>query len=149
MMIIHYPDPAFKIKKEAGKDMIHDPLRKKWIQLTPEEWVRQNFVQYLLQGMNYPASLIALEKEIKLGELTKRFDILVYDKDHQPWLMVECKASSVKLDEKVLEQVLRYNISIPVQYLVVTNGSDHFGWVRLPGRLDLINALPSHGEKPG
>lgn len=76
-MIINFPEPGFRIKKEEGREYIFDALRKKWVALTPEEWVRQNFVQYLLQVKNYPASLIALEKEIKLGELKKRFDILI------------------------------------------------------------------------
>ncbi len=145
MVNINYPEPAFRIKTEEGKEFIFDSLRKKWIVLTPEEWVRQNFVQYLLQVKNYPASLIAIEKEIKLGELKKRFDILVYDNAHQPWMMVECKAATIKLDDKVLEQILRYNISIPVRYLVVTNGTDCFGWVRHTGRLDLIQTIPDHG----
>lgn len=143
-MIINYPEPDFRIKNEDGKEFIFDSLRKKWLILTPEEWVRQNFVQYLLQVKNYPATLIAIEKEIKLGELRKRFDILVYDKNHQPWMMIECKSASIKLDEKVLEQVLRYNISVPVQYLVVTNGNDCFGWIRQHGKLELIDKLPDY-----
>lgn len=145
-MIINYPKPAFRIKKEEGRDYIFDSLRKKWIILTPEEWVRQNFVQYLLQVKDYPATLIAVEKEIKLGELKKRFDVLVYDCEHQPWMMIECKAAEIKLDEKVLEQVLRYNISMPVHYLIVTNGEGCFGWVRQNGHLDLIHEIPSHNQ---
>ncbi len=148
MLIINYPEPAFRIRQESGKDLLFDPLRKKWIILTPEEWVRQNFVQYLLQVMNYPASLVAMEKKIKLGELTKRFDILVYNNDHKPWMMIECKAREVKLEPKVLEQVLRYNITVPVSYLVVTNGNDHYGWVRANGNLNLVEELPLHGEVP-
>lgn len=146
MLIINFPEPVFKMKQEGGKEHLFDPLRKKWMLLTPEEWVRQNFVQYLLQVKNYPGSLIALEKKITLGELTKRFDILVYDNDHQPWMMIECKASGIKLDQKVLDQVLRYNISVPVKYLIVTNGRDHFGWVRSSGNLILVDEVPDHGE---
>ena len=145
MMNINYPAPDFRIKKEGEKEFIFDSLRRKWLALTPEEWVRQNFVQYLLQEKKYPATLIALEKEIRLGELRKRFDILVYDKDHQPWMMIECKAAIIKLDEKVLEQILRYNISVPVSYLIVTNGSESFGWVRADGKLDLIASIPDYG----
>lgn len=145
MMIINYPAPDFRIKKEGEKEFIFDLLRKKWIVLTPEEWVRQNFVQYLLQVKKYPSTLIAIEKEIRLGELRKRFDILIYDTHHQPWMMIECKAGIIKLDEKVLEQILRYNISVPVNYLIVTNGSESIGWVRDAGKLDLIAAIPEHG----
>ncbi|MEI9943045.1 MAG: type I restriction enzyme HsdR N-terminal domain-containing protein [Chitinophagaceae bacterium] len=95
-----------------------------------EEWVRQNFIQYLIQVKKYPSSLIALEKMIELGELKKRFDILVYDTDHKPWMIVECKASSVELNETVLHQLLRYNISMPAEYLIITNGEYSYGWQR-------------------
>ena len=145
MMNINYPAPDFRIKKEGEKEFIFDSLRRKWLALTPEEWVRQNFLQYLLQVKKYPATLIALEKEIRLGELRKRFDILIYDTHHQPWMMIECKAAIIKLDEKVLEQILRYNISVPVSYLIVTNGSESMGWVRNAGKLDMIAAIPDHG----
>ncbi|MBL0131776.1 MAG: type I restriction enzyme HsdR N-terminal domain-containing protein [Chitinophagaceae bacterium] len=142
MMIINFPEPGFRIKKEKGREYIFDALRKKWVALTPEEWVRQNFVQYLLQVKNYPASLIALEKEIKLGELKKRFDILVYDNNHQPWMMIECKAVEVNLDEKVLEQVLRYNVSVPVTFIVITNGEKTYAWQRLTSGLEMLEDIP-------
>lgn len=145
-MIINYPTPGFKIRKEGEKEFIFDPIRRKWILLTPEEWVRQNFIQYLLQEMKYPASLLAIEKEIQLGELKKRFDILVYDANHQPWMMIECKAMEIKLEEAVLQQILRYNISIPVRYLLITNGQYCMGWVREKAGLRVISALPVHGE---
>jgi hypothetical protein len=143
MIAVQYPQPDFRIKKENGKDLIFDALRKKWLVLTPEEWVRQNFVQYLLQVKNYASSLIAVEKEIKLGELKKRFDILVYNNHHQPWMMIECKAAEIKLDEKVLEQILRYNISLPVEYMVITNGEMTYAWQRKNNSLDLIDEIPS------
>lgn len=142
MMNIPYPEPAFRIRQEGGKDFIFDSLRKKWLLLTPEEWVRQNFLQYLLQVKKYPASLVAIEKAIALGELKKRFDILVYDKNHHPWMMVECKAASVKLDEKVLEQILRYNMSVPVEFIVITNGATTYGWHKLARGLELLEELP-------
>src|SRR5258708_4981170 len=122
MIRIDYPSHPYRIKTEDGKELIFDELRRQWLRLTPEEWVRQNFLQYLQQVKKYPVALIAVEKEIKLGELKKRFDILVYNAQHQPWLMVECKAMEVSLDDTVLAQVLRYNIAIPVQYMVITNG---------------------------
>jgi len=144
MVSITFPEHPFRIKKEGKKEFIFDPLRKKWIMLTPEEWVRQNFLQYLLQVKNYPAALIAIEKEIMLGELKKRFDILIYDTNHQPWMMIECKAMEVKLNEDVLQQVLRYNISIPVQYIVITNGSNSHIWVKNSSKLELISEIPEH-----
>jgi hypothetical protein len=145
MLSIQYPVANFKTREKAGKKFIFDTLRKKWLLLTPEEWVRQNFIQYLLQVKNYPAALIAVEKEIKLGELRKRFDILVYDTAHKPWMMIECKGMEIPLVESTLEQVLRYNISIPVSYLLITNGSYCYGWSRLENSLELIDEIPEHG----
>ena len=83
MILINYPEPAFSIKMENGKEIILDMLRKKWVALSPEEWVRQNFIQSLIHVFNYPSTLIAVEKEIILGEMKKRFDILVYDTNHK------------------------------------------------------------------
>jgi len=142
MVKINYPEPDFRIKKEAGKEFIFDALRKKWLLLTPEEWVRQNFVQYLIRVKNYPATLIALEKEIQLGELKKRFDVLIYDTAHQPWMMIECKAAEVKLDDAVLQQALRYNISVPVLFIIITNGNLTYGWQRNNNGLNLIEEIP-------
>jgi len=142
MLSIQFPEPNFRLKKEKEKDFIFDPLRKKWLLLTPEEWVRQNFVQYLVQVKNYPGDLIAQEKVLQLGELKKRFDILVYDKHHRPWMMIECKAPEIKLDEGVLQQVLRYHISIPVGFLVITNGETSYGWEKKGMNLMLLSQMP-------
>ena len=97
---------------------------------------------HLLQIKKYPSSLIAIEKEIWLGELKKRFDILVYDKNHQPWMMIECKAAEIKLEEAVLQQVLRYNISVPVPFIIITNGNLTYGWERSNNELQLIKEIP-------
>lgn len=142
MVKVEFPKPEFKIKEEAGKELIFDEIRKQWVRLTPEEWVRQNFIQYLIQTKNYPTALIGVEKEIKLGELKKRFDILVYDKNHQPWMMIECKAMDVALNEAVLAQVIRYNISIPVQYLIITNGSYTYCYLRNQDQFQMSTDLP-------
>jgi hypothetical protein len=104
--------------------------------------VRQNFLQYLTQTKKYPASLIAIEKEIKLGELKKRFDIVVYDADTKPWMIVECKEMNVPLDKTVLDQVLRYNMSLKVPYLVITNGSYCIAYDCGQNALKEINQLP-------
>ena len=142
MINVKYPEPEFRMKSEGENTFIFDPLRKTWLLLTEEEWVRQNFVQYLIQEIQYPAAYIALEKEIALNELKKRFDILVYNKDYQPWMLIECKARDIQLSEDVLQQVLRYNISVPVQYVIITNGLSTIGWEKKEGRLELIERLP-------
>jgi hypothetical protein len=143
MIQVNYPEPVFRFKEENGKEMIFDFIRKQWLQLNEEEWVRQNFIQFLVQELKYPLELIAVEKEIQLGELKKRFDILVYDPDHKPWMLVECKAGKIELDEKVLHQVLRYNISMPANFLVITNGQFTYAWEKANNELSEIQQMPS------
>ncbi len=142
MLKIDFPSFPFRIKEENGKEIIFDPFRKCWTRLSPEEWVRQNILQYLLQVKKYPASLIAIEKQIMLGEMIKRFDILVYNQGHKPWMMIECKAMEVPLDGKVLEQIVRYNMSVPVQYMLITNGIFTFAFERKSDGLVMLEELP-------
>jgi len=125
MIKINYPSFNFKIKGEASNELIFDEVRKRWVRLTPEEWVRQNMIQYLLQELNYPASLFSIEKEVKLGELRKRCDIIVY-KNALPWIIIECKEPNVPITEKTLQQILRYHLALPVPYLCLTNGNNVF-----------------------
>lgn len=123
---LNLPKYQFKLKKDEGKTLIFDNIRKKYLVLTPEEWVRQNFLQYLIQEKNTPASLIAIEAGLKYNQLQKRVDVLVYDKNGSPYLMVECKAPEVKITQAAFDQVARYNMIHRVKYLVVTNGINHF-----------------------
>jgi hypothetical protein len=142
MINISFPEPSFRLKKEGDKEYIFDQLRKRWLLLTPEEWVRQSFIQYLTEIMQYPSSLIAQEKEIRLGDLKKRFDILVYNKKHEPWMIIECKAETVALSKETLQQALRYNISVPVEFLLITNGHTTYGWEKKEGQLHILSELP-------
>jgi hypothetical protein len=146
MITVNYGDPSFKIKKEKEQHFVFDAIRKTWLLLTEEEWVRQNFIQYLVEMLHYPATLIAVEKELVLNDLKKRFDILVYDRQHQPWMLVECKAPQIELDDAALEQVLRYHMSIPVSFLVITNGKTTYGWEKVGGELKMLERLPSLGK---
>jgi hypothetical protein len=141
MIAVQYPEPQFRMKNENGKHYIFDLIRKVWLLLTEEEWVRQNFVNYLITELHYPSTVIALEKEILLNDLKKRFDLLVYDKQHKPWMLIECKEPKVSLNEDVLQQVLRYNISVPVEYIVITNGTTTVGWKK-ESELLLIDEMP-------
>ncbi len=142
MIKINYPEYHPKIKKEKDKEFIFDEVRKRWIILTPEEWVRQNFLQYLIQVKKYPAALIAIEKEIKLGDLKKRFDIVVYGSNSKPWMIIECKEMTVDLSNQVLHQVLRYNITMQVPYLVITNGSYCMAFQCINNQLKDLVELP-------
>ena len=141
MISIRYPHFDFRIKKDDDKEWIFDEFRKQWVRLTPEEWVRQNMLQYLVQVKKYPASLIAIEKEIALGELRKRFDILVY-RESRPWMMIECKEMNIAMDEPALKQVLNYNITMQTPFLVITNGTDIYGFALQNGNMEQIHELP-------
>ncbi len=142
MIKINYPKYQPKIKNENNKELIFDEVRKRWVILTPEEWVRQNFLQYLIQVKKYPAALIAVEKEIPLGDLKKRFDIVVYDKALVPWMIIECKEMTAELNKKVLDQILRYNIILQVPYLVITNGSYCMAFECVTNGLKQLLTLP-------
>lgn len=144
MIRMQYPDFQFKLKDQEGKRLIFDPLRKVWLRLTPEEWVRQHITGFLIQTMGYPATLIAQEKKIILGELVKRYDILVYNQHHDPWMMIECKAGTISLSPDVLDQVLRYNLALPVDYLVITNGNEAMVFHKTGGTLQPLDAFPVH-----
>lgn len=142
MIAVQFPEPQFRMKKEKGKQYIFDAIRKKWLQLTEEEWVRQNFIRYLIIELNYPSAVISLEKGLVLNEMRKRFDILIYNKEHKPWMLVECKAPQINLSEDVLQQVLRYNISVPVAFIVITNGTATVGWKKEENSLQILDKLP-------
>ena len=142
MIAVKFPESVFRFKKENNVEFIFDHIRKQWIILNEEEWVRQNFIQYLIQILDYPAAFIAVEKEIMLGELKKRFDVLVYDKDHKPWMMIECKAPAITLNDATLQQVLRYNVSVPVSFLIITNARSTYGWEKSGMQLHLIQQMP-------
>jgi len=141
MIQVKYPTPNFKLKEEDGKEWIFDSIRKQWVRLTPEEWVRQNFVQYLVVQKKYPASLIAIEKEIKIGELRRRFDIVVY-KNTLPWMIIECKEMETPLNGAVLQQVLQYNIALAGSYIALINGQEHYLWLLQDGEAIIQQSFP-------
>lgn len=126
MQVLNLPTYPFKLKQKGANTQIFDAVRKKYVILTPEEWVRQNFLQFLIQEKKFPSSLIAVEIALKYNQLQKRADVLVYDKSGNPYLMVECKAPEVKITQDVFDQIARYNMSFKVKYLVITNGLNHF-----------------------
>jgi len=146
MIKIAFPEPAFRTRNQQGYMELFDSIRKSWVRITPEEWVRQNFIQWLIQEMKYPSAMIAVEKELMLGELKKRFDILIYNKNHQPWMMIECKAPEVDLSEKTIMQILRYNMSIPVPYLVITNGHYCYAASIADGQAGWLTEFPAYSN---
>lgn len=126
MQKLNLPIYSIKLKKKGNKTLVFDPIRKKYIVLTPEEWVRQNFIQFLINEKNYPASLIAIEMGIDLLNTKKRCDIVLYNTKGLPHMIVECKAPSIKISQDTFDQIARYNMTLKTDLLVVTNGMQHY-----------------------
>lgn len=126
MLSLNLPPYEIKITEREGKRQIFDPLRKSYVVLTPEEWVRQHFVNYLLQYKGYPASLTANEVGITLNGMSRRCDTVIYDKSLKPRAIVEYKAPSVKITKEVFAQISRYNLVLRVDYLIISNGLQHY-----------------------
>ena len=126
MIRLNLPQYSFRLKSKENKLFIFDPLRKKDILLTDEEWVRQNFVQFLIREKSYPPALIGIEKQFKLGKLVKRCDILLFDRQGKPSVIVECKAPQVMVGQDAFDQIARYNMELRAKYLIVTNGMQHY-----------------------
>lgn len=126
MQKLNLPTYSFKLKSNEKHTLIFDNLRKKYFVLTPEEWVRQHFVQFLIKEKKYPISLIAIEKQLTINNLKKRTDIVIYNKLGNPDIIVECKAPQIKITQATFDQIARYNLKLKANYLIVTNGLDHF-----------------------
>ncbi len=125
MTQLNFPQYNFRITETDGKRFIFDPVRKKFVVLTPEEWVRQHVIQLLIIEKNVPVSLIVAEAEISLFKTRRRFDVAVYDRNGNALLVVECKAPTVPLSQGVLDQAVRYNMTLKVGILMITNGLQH------------------------
>lgn len=145
MFGIDFSGIQLKLKTEGARTYVYDPVRKKWLLLTPEEHVRQYLLQYYIHQLQYPAGLIAVEKNVTVAGLAKRFDIVVYNRDHQPWLLTECKAPEVLLNDAAFQQLLRYHNSLQVHYLVLSNGHTNFcADVREQNPIRWLNSLPGY-----
>lgn len=131
MKPLKLPAYSYRIKETPKGNLIYDPFRRKYVALTPEEWVRQHFLNYLAEVLKYPKGLIQVEAGFRLNSMLRRADILVHDRAGQPVLIVECKAPEVKINQAVFDQIINYNFSYGVKYLVVTNGITHF-----PGKIN-------------
>lgn len=143
-MEIRFSKYDFNITSEAAQQFIFDIIRKKNVVLTPEEWVRQHIVHYLINDYGFPKSLISLEKQLVLNELSKRTDIVLYNHNGAPLLIVECKAPEVRITQKTFDQIARYNLKLKVPYLWVTNGKTNIACsVDLEkGKVTFLDQLP-------
>ncbi|MCK0179963.1 type I restriction enzyme HsdR N-terminal domain-containing protein [Flavobacteriaceae bacterium S0862] len=126
MQKLDFPTYTFRFKNSENKPYIFDDIRKKFVVLQPEEWVRQHCVQYLINEKKYPKSLINVEKELKINNLKKRYDIVVFNSDGSIHLIVECKAPKITINQSAFDQIARYNLTLNATYLMVTNGLNHY-----------------------
>ncbi|HNP54817.1 MAG TPA: type I restriction enzyme HsdR N-terminal domain-containing protein [Ferruginibacter sp.] len=147
LIAIQYPERKPTIRQHSGREEVFCISRKRWVQLTPEEWVRQNFLLYLTDVLHYPLSIIAVEKQIRVGELNKRVDILVY-RSAAPHIIVECKEMNVALTENVMNQALRYNIPLRAEFVVITNGQYTAGFQCTNDMFTSIGEIPAYEKSP-
>ena len=125
-MDLNLPLYSFRFREQTGKKQIFDGFRRKWVMLTPEEWVRQNFARYLTEVKHFPSSLVALERSLRINQHDFRTDVVLFSKSGNPLVVVECKAPEVKITQQVFDQIARYNLELRVSCLIVTNGLAHY-----------------------
>jgi type I site-specific restriction endonuclease len=125
-MLLNLPQYSFRITDKSGKKLIFDGFRRRWVALTPEEWVRQNFARYLTEVKHFPSSLVAIERSLRMNQRDFRTDIVLFARTGNPLVVVECKAPQVKITQTVFDQIARYNLDLRVNYLMVTNGLTHY-----------------------
>lgn len=124
--VLNFPAFEFRFKKQNEKTYIFDPFRKKMVVLTPEEWVRQNALRFLVEHKNYPKNWLAVEKEININGLKRRYDALIFDSNEKVHLLIEFKAPSIKINQKTFDQIAAYNYLLGAPFLFISNGIDHF-----------------------
>jgi hypothetical protein len=146
MLSLTFPPHDFKIKQEEHGQYIFDFIRKKYVLLTPEEWVRQHILVYMCEVLAYPKGLISVEKEIKVNQMKKRYDIVVYDSGHKPWMLVECKEQGVPINDKTLQQLLQYHQYLQCPYWLLTNGNQHFCAAVRESAVSWLQVLPAHNS---
>ena len=126
MRKLNFETYQFRLKNSENKVRIFDLIRKKFVDLQPEEWVRQHVLHFLIETKKYPKSLINVEKQLTINALKKRYDIVIYNSNGSIHLLVECKAPEIKINQKTFDQIARYNLQLEASYLMVTNGLEHF-----------------------
>lgn len=148
MQQLNFPVYEFDISKRKDKYLIFDVIRKKNVILTPEEWVRQNFVRFILNELGYPRSMIKVESGLKVNQLQKRSDVVVFDRSANPFLLAECKSWKVPLGQDAFDQILIYNQQVHSPYLVLTNGIHHFCCeVDLKsGKASFLDSIPAYDD---
>ena len=146
MYKLNFPSYQIPVKNKENKTLVFDSIRKKWVKLIPEEWVRLNCIEFLINEKKVPRSLISVEKEFKLNNLKKRFDIVVFNKKGEIYLLVECKAPNVKISQSVFNQISKYNLVLKSKFLMISNGINHYFFVMNSKRqkIEFLKELPSY-----
>lgn len=147
MTALNLPPFRHQLQQQAGRTTIFDAIRKKYVVLTPEEWVRQHFVNYLIHHLHYPKALVSVEAGLRYNQTMRRSDIAVYTREGTPFMVIECKAPTVSLSTTVFEQISVYNQSLRARYMTVTNGLDHY-CCRMDyeaGSYAFMDSLPEYG----
>lgn len=149
MQNLNFPPYSFRLKNSENNTHIFDVIRKKFVVLQPEEWVRQHCIQYLIHDKNYPISLINVEKVVLINGLKKRYDIVVFNSDGSITLIVECKAPKVNISQSSFDQIARYNLTLNAPYLMVTNGLNHYFCTMNHdmGNYEFLETLPNYNSK--
>ena len=147
MYKLNFPLYQIPLKNKENKMLAFDSIRKKWLKLVPEEWVRLNCIEFLTNEKKIPRSLISVEKEFKLNNLKKRFDIVVYNEKGEIYLLIECKAPNVKINQSVFNQISKYNLVLKSKFLMITNGIDHYFFAMnyKNQQIDFLKELPNYG----
>lgn len=148
MQDLNLPSYDFRIRKESGQTQIFDETRKKYVALTPEEWVRQHFVKFMINDRQVPASLITIEKNLVFNKMNRRADVVAHSRQGDALMIVECKAPEIKISQDTFDQIVRYNSVLRVPFLVVTNGIDHY-CCRMDyqkNSYDFLKDIPSYHE---
>ena len=146
MYKLNFPLYQIPIKNKENKTLVFDSIRKKWLKLVPEEWVRLNCIEFLINEKKISRSLISVEKEFKLNNLKKRFDIVVFNKKGEIYLLVECKAPNIKISQSVFNQITKYNLVLKSKFLMISNGIDHYFFVMnfKSQKIQFLKELPSY-----
>lgn len=146
MESLNLPGFAYKVKQVHGKPLIFDIIRRKFVSLTPEEWVRQHFIHLLIEKYGYPKSLFAVETGLHYNSLAKRTDIMILSGESLPFLLVECKAPFIAVNDATFAQISRYNFTLKPQYLAVTNGMSHYCFKAINGQIHFMDDFPKYRE---
>ena len=146
---LKFPKYNLQIKNIENKKYIFEPIRKKWLLCTPEEWVRVNCINYIIHTKGYPPSLISVEHQIEVYGLKKRFDLLVYNIDLSPFILIECKSPVVKINQKVFDQIIQYNLKLKCPYLMITNGLNHYfcNVIQNEKKIEFVDSVPSYSKE--